>query len=150
MEPNRAEPGGAPRPGWWSRNWKWVVPAGCLTLLASVAAFVLLLIFLVFGMIKSCDAYKLAVERARQDPRVAAKLGTPIEPRWYVSGSVQISGPNGTASLAIPVSGPRDAATVYVEAVKARGQWQINDLIVEIKSSKERIVLVGPSPELRQ
>ena len=28
-----------PRPGWWSRNWKWVVPVLCVVVVAVVLPF---------------------------------------------------------------------------------------------------------------
>ncbi len=46
---------------WWGRNWKWVVPVGCLVPLALCAGFITLIVSLVFGMMKSSDAYKEAL-----------------------------------------------------------------------------------------
>ena len=50
-----------PKQGWWGRNWKWVVPVGCLGLVVLSLAFVAGLLFLIFGIVKSSDAYKGAV-----------------------------------------------------------------------------------------
>ena len=67
--------------GWWSRNWKWFAPVGCLTVIALFAAFVAILVFVVMGAIKSTDAYKLALDKAQKDARVQQRLGTPHPPR---------------------------------------------------------------------
>ncbi len=49
---------------WWSRNWKWLVPIGCLLSLILFVGFTYLI--MTFGLMKSSDAYiqarKLVVE----------------------------------------------------------------------------------------
>lgn len=133
----------APRPDWWSRNWKWFVPAGCFTLLAAGAAFIAVIFVFVFGILKSTDVYKSAVERAKADPQVIAALGTPIEEGYFLSGSTNVNGASGQADLAIPISGPKGKATVYVVAKKSAGEWTYEKLVVEIAAPKERIHLGG-------
>ena len=58
--------------GWWGRNWKWFVPTGCLGMLLLVAGFVFVIITIVFGALKSSDAYKDALAKAKADPRVVS------------------------------------------------------------------------------
>ena len=41
---------------WWSRNWLWVLPTGCLTMVALAVTFVLVIFLVVFGAMKSTDA----------------------------------------------------------------------------------------------
>ena len=75
-------PGAEPSPvrrGWWGRNWKWVVPTGCLTVIVLFFVFVVTIALAVFGMLKETDVYKTAVTRAKNDPRVATAIGTPIK-----------------------------------------------------------------------
>jgi len=43
---------------WWDRNWKWFVPVGCLGSLILFLGFIAAIMLLVFGMMKSSDAYK--------------------------------------------------------------------------------------------
>jgi hypothetical protein len=117
-------------PGWWARNWKWFAPVGCLTLIALVAAFVACFILLVLGSMKSTDGYKLALQKAQNDPRVQQRLGTPIEDGLFVSGSVKVSGSSGKADLTIPISGPKGKGTIYVDATKFAGEWKFNRLEV--------------------
>ena len=66
------------RPNWWKRNWKWFVPTGCFTFIVLAVLFVVCIMFFVFSVLKSSDVYKTAVERAKNDQRVVAALGTPI------------------------------------------------------------------------
>ena len=127
---------------WWGRNWKWFVPVGCLGSLALFAAFIVLMMCLVFGLMKSSDAYKDALEKAKAHPSVQKAIGTPIEEGMFVTGNINISGSSGQADLSIPISGPDGEATIYVVAAKLVGQWKFSTLIVEIKDTKQRINLL--------
>jgi hypothetical protein len=112
-----------PQRGWWSRNWKWVLPVGCLSIIIVCLAFVAVIMAIVFGAIKSSDAYSTALRTAQQDPRVIAALGTPIKPGFYVTGNVNVDNDRGTASIDFPISGPNGKASVHAEAEKSSGKW---------------------------
>jgi uncharacterized integral membrane protein len=127
---------------WWQRNWKWFVPVAGLGFLALFAAFIMLIITIVFGMVKSSDVYKDALATARSHPAVVKVLGSPIEAGIFVMGSINVSGPSGQADLAIPISGPNGKGTIYARASKAAGRWTFSQLVVEIKATKERIDLI--------
>ena len=127
---------------WWGRNWKWFVPVGCLGALVLFAGFIVLIMCLVFGMMKSSDAYKDAVARARAHPSVQKTIGTPIEEGMFITGNINVSGPSGQANLSIPISGPNGKGRIYVVAAKSAGQWTFSTLVVEIKETKQRIDLL--------
>ena len=132
-----------PLPGnWWSRNWKWFVPAGCLTAIVVAAGFVVLVLSIVATAMKSSDVYGHALAEARRSPEVASALGSPLGEGWFTSGSIDVKGPSGTADLAIPVSGPRGKGTVFVEARKSAGEWSYSKLIVRVDRTGERIDLL--------
>jgi hypothetical protein len=133
------------RPNWWSRNWKWFVPVGCLSTLLLFAGGIALLITFVFGMMKSTDVYSQALQRAKANPQVVEALGTPITDGYFTSGSIQESGPSGSAELSIPISGPKGSATIYLEARKSTGQWSFNKLVVETEQPSQRIDLLTES-----
>jgi hypothetical protein len=137
----------APQPpstSWWSRNWKWFVPTGCcLTPLVLGGAFVAFLVLVIFGAMKQSDVYKMAVARAKADPRVIAALGSPIKDGWYVSGKTNVNGGSGEADLSIPISGPRGKGTIYAIATKFAGDWTYSKLVVKVESTGETIDL-GP------
>jgi hypothetical protein len=133
-----------PRPGWWARNWKWFVPAGCcLTPLLIGGAVVPFLVLVIFGAVKQSDVYKIAVTRAKADSRVIAALGSPVEEGWYLSGNTNVSGGSGNADLSIPISGPKGKGTIYAVATKSAGEWTYSKLVVKIASTGETIDL-GP------
>jgi hypothetical protein len=130
---------------WWGRNWKWLVPVGCLASVIVTAGFMSLVgfgVYSLFGLMKSSDAYQDAVAAAKADPAVQQALGTPIEEGWFMSGSININGASGDADLSIPISGPNGTATIYVVAEKSAGQWTFSTLEVEIKTTNTRIDLI--------
>jgi Cytochrome oxidase complex assembly protein 1 len=130
-----------PRGNWWQRNWKWFVPTGCLTLIAMAVLFVACIVFLVFSVMKSSDAYKIAVARAKSDQRVVAALGTPISEGMFASGKTNVNGPSGEADIGIPISGPKGKATIYAVATKSEGAWSFSKLNVKIDGTGETIDL---------
>jgi hypothetical protein len=133
-----------PRPGWWSRNWKWFVPTGCcLTPLLIGACFAAFLVLVVFAALKQSDVYKTAVARAKSDSRVMAALGTPIEEGWYLSGNTNVNGGSGDANISIPISGPKGKGTIYAVATKSAGEWNYSKLQVKIDRTGQTIDL-GP------
>jgi hypothetical protein len=132
---------------WWSRNWKWFVPVGCLSVVLLFAAGIALLITFVFGMIKSSDAYGEALARAKASPAVIEALGSPIKEGYFTSGSINETGRSGDAELAIPISGPKGSGTIYLEAEESAGQWSFSTLQVEVEKSGERIDLLTGDAE---
>ncbi len=95
-------------------------------------AFFVCIFVLVFSVIKSSDAYRTALDRAKNDDRVVAALGTPIHDGLVPSGKTNVSGPSGEADLAIPISGPKGKATIYVVGKKSAGKWDFSKLVVQI------------------
>jgi hypothetical protein len=138
------------RGNWWSRNWKWFVPAGCLSLIVLFAAFVGSILLVATTAMKSSDAYKEAVAKAQANPEVVEALGTPITTGFFTSGSVNTSGSSGDAKLSIPLSGPKGKATIQVEAKKSAGEWAYSKLVVEVENPQKQIDLLahgGGAPE---
>jgi hypothetical protein len=135
-----------PRPGWWERNWKWFVPTGCLGMLCLAAAFVFFIIAIVFGALKSSDAYKMALARAKADPRVVNALGSPIKDGLFISGKTNVSGTSGQADLTIPISGPNGNGTLYFVASKFAGEWTFSKIMVTVEKTGEKIDLLSTPP----
>ena len=132
---------------WWTRNWKWFVPTGCLTIVVLFVAFVGSIVIIVFSSIKSTDPYKDAFAKAKMHPAVIEALGSPIKEGFFVSGNTNVNGAAGEANLAIPVSGSKGKGTIYVKAEKSLGRWSYSDLVVEIQKTGHRSdLLKGLAP----
>jgi len=132
MEPIILEP----QRSWWSRNWMWFVPVGCLGALVLSVGCCGGILGIVFYSLRNSWAYAQGVELARQDPAVVAELGEPIESGWLASGSINITTVSGNANLAISLSGPKQKGTLYVVAEKQAGQWQFTQARVETAGGK--------------
>jgi hypothetical protein len=137
-----------PQPSWWSRNWKWAAPVGCLVLLLPILAiggFIGGIVAIVFGSIKSTDVAQEALQRAISSPVVIEALGAPVEDGWWVAGQIKTTGPSGYADIMIPLKGSRTQGKLYAVARKSAGRWTYETMEVEVDGQDERIdLLAGP------
>jgi Cytochrome oxidase complex assembly protein 1 len=139
-----------PQRSWWSRNWKWAAPAGCLILILPILAltgFVGGILAIVFGSMKSSDVYQQAFNTARSHPAVVEALGEPVEDGLFMSGSINVSGPSGSADISFPLHGPKGKGTIYAVASKSAGRWEYQTLEVAVDGSAERIDLLDAEVE---
>ena len=133
-----------PRRNWLGRNWKWLVPRIILVPLL-LAAFVVGVMALALGMMKSSEPYQHAVAVATHDQRAVEALGEPVQPGWLVSGFVNVTLASGDANLAIPLKGKFHEGTLYVVAKKSAGQWSYERLELEVEGQPKRIDLLNDS-----
>ncbi|MCI0402175.1 MAG: cytochrome c oxidase assembly factor 1 family protein [Acidobacteria bacterium] len=139
---------GAPRGSWLSRHWGKALAIGCFGLILAFAALATLIVMVAFGAMKSSDVYKTAVGRAKANPAVVEKLGTPIAEGFFVSGNIESSPGRGEAKLTIPISGPKGSASIYADATKRGGDWEFSVLEVAIEGEAQKIdLLEGEPPE---
>ena len=110
-------------------------------------AFVALILFVIFGALRSTDVYKNALAEAKSDPAVVQALGSPITEGWFMSGSTHVQGTSGDADIGIPISGPKGKATIYAVAKKSAGRWSYTTLEVEVHGQPERIDLLHGESE---
>src|SRR5687768_7707853 len=106
MNPNQAQSGGSfqqpPRQpqqkGCLGRNWKWMLPVGCLGLILGAVALFAGIFFVAMSAIKSSDVYKGALGVAQTHPAVVERLGEPVKDGWLVKGSIQYNAAGGNAN----------------------------------------------------
>ena len=135
-----------PQQTWLQRHWKGLVVAIIGLVVVACIAMVLSVVGLVMWSIRQSDVYRMAMTKARQNPQVVHTLGTPIDPGWLVSGSMNIENDSGTANLTIPIHGPRQKAKMYLDARKRMGEWTFNSLTVKTDDG-DQIELVTPKPD---
>ncbi len=133
---------GLEKESWFSQNKIWFIPVVILVLVLSCLSSIALSITGIFGTLKASDVYQLALEETQASPKSIAALGEPIKPGFWVSGSINISGPSGSADLAIPVSGPKGSGTLYVVANKSAGLWNFTTLQLLPKDGGSRLNLL--------
>jgi hypothetical protein len=123
----------APRGGWFSRNWKWAVPVGCLGIIASCFCVGGIATFMGFNALKNNAAYVQALGIAMGDDEVQATLGAPIKPGFFPEkSSVNYNNGQQTAQFAMPLKGSKMEGVLRVEAVKTGDSWTYQVLQVEI------------------
>jgi len=137
-------PPAQPRKGWFGRNWKWFVPAGCLFIFLLVAGGIGGILAIVEGSIKQSGAYTQALAQAQANPQVTGLIGQPVTPGMFVSGNINVNGDSGDADISIPVSGPKGKGKVYAVAKKSAGQWQFQTLQFGADGQADRIDLLQP------
>lgn len=108
---------------WLQRNTKWIVLGAILLSLTLLGLFLAALLMIVAGAMRSSDVYKEALARAQASPQVAAIVGTPVEPGFFTSGTINVENRSGDADLHIPIHGPKGEATIDVVARKRDGVW---------------------------
>ena len=135
------------KPGWFSRNWKWAVPLGCLGTMVMFVGFFAAIFMVVMGAMRTSDAYQIAMSKARQHPAVIDALGEPMEVGWFVSGNINVNGASGEADLSVPLNGVRGSGTLYIVADKVAGEWIFERMEVALADSTERVNLLSETPE---
>ncbi|HEX8719397.1 MAG TPA: cytochrome c oxidase assembly factor Coa1 family protein [Pyrinomonadaceae bacterium] len=121
------------RKGCWGRNWKWMVPVGCLGLILAGVALLLGIFAVAMSAIKSSEVYQGALKVAQTHPAAVERLGQPIDDGWLVKGNINVNAAGGNANFEIPLSGPKKSGTLHVRAVSPSGAWMYErlDLAVE-------------------
>jgi Cytochrome oxidase complex assembly protein 1 len=124
---------------WFGRNWKWLLPVGCLLPIVAVGGCVAVLVAGIFTALKSSDAYHLSLEAVRSDEQVIAAIGEPMEPSLLVTGNIYVSTQGGHAEVSYGITGPKGEGTVYANGVKEDGEWKFRSLVVQVESTGEKI-----------
>jgi Cytochrome oxidase complex assembly protein 1 len=135
-----------PQRGWLGRNWKWVIPVGCILPLLVCCGGVTAVFMFALGAIKSSDVYKEAVAKAKANPDVKAAIGEPITEGFMPTGNFDTSPSTGHADLNIVLSGPKDSGTLFAVAHIADGKWVFSklDFIVASTGAKIDVLVTGP------
>ncbi len=116
---------------------------GCGAIMAVlVLALIAGILALIFGIMRSSEPFQQAMAEVQHNPQAVRALGEPIKIGWFLSGSLSTSGDSGEAELSIPVSGPVDKGTLYVEAYKSEDVWHFTRMELVTKKYPNRINLL--------
>lgn len=135
MPPTMPEGEYAPVPhqGWWSRNWKWAVPLGCLGMLGSCFCFAAIAVGWGYWSFKDMGAYTEAIAEAQEDPHVQQALGGTFKPGF--PSNTQVSSRNGHthAEFTVPLDGPKADGSLHAVADKDGEEWTFSTLYVQLE-----------------
>src|SRR5271157_1659869 len=135
-----------PGKNWFERNWKWVVPSGCLTIIVLILGFIAGVFCVVEISIRSSDVYNQALAQAQANSQVSEKIGRPLNAGWFATGEINIHNDSGDADITIPISGPKGKGWIYAVAKKKAGVWRYETLLVEVDGQEDQINLLQSPP----
>ena len=111
-----------------------------------VLAFLLIACFggiaLPFIRAATCDVANLAFAQAKISPVVIRSLGLPLRRGSLVFGDLESHGSQGEASLSLSIYGQYNRGTLYADAVRFNGKWQLISLDLKIKGCPGRLNLM--------
>jgi len=131
----------SPRRTWFYRHWKWFVP---IFVVVAIASFVFALFSVLEYSFRASDPYNFALKRASASPEVTAKMGSPLQVGWLVSGQIHLNNSDGEAAFSIPISGPLGRGRIVIEGKKHAGRWTYQTLEVDITGESEPVQLLEP------
>ena len=144
MTPNmNAEPP-MQQQNWFSRNWKWLLPVGCLVPMVCCGVFGAGTYFAVTKVIQSSGAYTEAITKVNQNPEVNELLGGPVMPGMGMSGSVKENDNSGSADFTVPIKGSKGEGSMHVVAVQANGVWTCTT--IDVVAGGKTIDVLGALP----
>ncbi|MBL0737003.1 hypothetical protein JI750_08925 [Flavobacterium sp. GN10] len=126
---------------WLNRNWKWLIPSGCLTLIILAALFIGGIFYEVTSVLKDSEAYKESMLAVENNKLVVEKLGSPVETDGMVSGVVTSHNNVRACDVQVPLKGPKGKGTLFVVGEK-RGTWKYSEMSVYIENTNEKIDLL--------
>jgi hypothetical protein len=140
---------GAPaqQPGWFSRNWKWLLALGCLLPMMCCGIFGAVAFFSASKVIKGTPVFAEAIEKANRNPEVTAALGSPVTPGMVLAGNVKNSGNTGSADFTIPLKGPKGEGSLHLRATMKGGKWTFDSLTADV-GGRSIDLLAGDMPKL--
>ncbi len=124
------------------RNAGWKIPLGCLIVVVFFGGFLATIFTIVETSFRKSEIYHEAINRAEQSSQIANRIGVPLRPGRVLQGQLNVPGSSGTAKMAIPVTGPRGKATIYLDARKTAGTWQFLTLQVHFEGESDCLNLL--------
>ena len=106
---------------------KVLLPVGCVLVLAVVVLGMKFIAF-VENSIKSSEPYTHSVRVAKQSPKVSSILGPPIDEGSPGGELTYGDGPEGSASLSIPLNGIHEKGVLSVDATMEDGAWSYHSM----------------------
>ena len=121
-----------------SRNLKIVLIVTTAVVLGGGGIFLFIM-----NLLKSSDAYELAMRKLRSSPGAIELLGEPIDDGLFPMGSIETTGASGFADLSISVAGPKASGTLYLVAHKRMKRWTPELLVLEVDGEEVDLLGVG-------
>jgi len=112
-------------------NGPWKVLAIIGFCVLSVTLFVCLLLGIIEYSFHHSDIYNYSLATVKENKRVIHRVGTPITPKYFISGSINIQNDTGDANLEYVVFGPKGELTIHAIGKRKISIWQFTKLTAE-------------------
>ena len=126
---------------WFTRNWKWALPLGCLS---TIGLFVVgIILFGIIGFSKifngNNDVTSKAIDLINNEQVIVQQLGSPIDSNGMMQGAISTTNDGGNADISVPLKGPNGTGTMFIKAVKVNDKWNYERIAVQIDKTNEII-----------
>ena len=98
--------------------------------------------FLIVGVIKGSEPYKMTVEIVQKSEEVARIVGPVQGFGLFPMGSVKISNDVGEANIILKVNGGKASAKVQTFFFREAGKWNVNDAVILTAGSSEWVPIL--------
>lgn len=133
--------GGEPKKSIWQSPWTWTIGGCCLGCIAIPLLIMTVLGGGAFWAFRSGGFSEVradALARAKASPAVVATLGEPIDSSFPRNTSVNVNNSHSAVRMTLPLSGPKGAGRLRVEAERDGGQpWTYSTLSFENAAGEE-------------
>jgi len=127
-----------PEKSWWKRNWTWALPVGgCMTVLIIIGLSIGSIFFGVTSMLEDSVPLEYALKIINEDQEIVAQMGSPIEKNGMVQGEFNWVNNEKRANMKVPITGPMDSGTLYIEASAKGDTWTYHKIRVVVKDNEE-------------
>lgn len=130
---------------WWDRNWKWVAIGGSMIFLALCAFGTWTAMSWIGDRMKRTEAYQRALPIVLSDAEVVAALGSPIEPRGFLSGHLSENDRYASLIMSQLLVGPKAQGRLTIVAFKSEDRWTYERLEVLPEGHAEAIAVKMPA-----
>jgi hypothetical protein len=135
-------------PGWFRRNWMWLVPVGCLLPVLACAGLAGGGLIFAFQMLRQSEPAQAGLKAAAGNEEVRRLLGEPIAAGWLVTGQLRYgANQGGSVNLTLPLRGPKGRGTLVIQGSRANNAWNYDRMDVMVAGRPEAIHLIEPEPE---
>ena len=125
----------------------WIVLAAVLGAVMLIVLFIGTIVAAIFGSMRSSEPYRFAMQKATHDPRVLSKLGSPIKPGWFITGSISVQNDSGQADLFIPIQGATHKGKIHVVGTKSEGAWAYQILTLDTEDREDGVEQLNLLPQ---
>ena len=101
-----------------------------------------LLLMLIPVTMKKSLAYTMSLVEIQRHPEIIELLGEPIDPGFLLTGSISTNISDGNASIQYSLNGSKGKGKAYVVAYKKFGDWNFEEVVVDIPYANKRILVV--------